>query len=261
AFRALFETLSRELENAPERTRAAMVAEMAQRYPQLLQESDFRALLRQLNVSYPRAEAPAVGDWLRDTLAGVLSPSIRVDTGLTLERVLALLETLTQSFAEINHAQDSIRRRWLGRAPRTSVLSSDEGRVILAYLLNPMSDWNGRLSELEESIRELIAHELALLRATLEGARGLLAAISPEAMAAAEGVELPSAESMSDANGLWSRFVSKPPLELRLWRRFMTTYAELMESDRYQRVFLGRNFARSYLAAMGQQPEAEPARP
>jgi hypothetical protein len=254
-FRALFGMVSRQLEEAAEAQRPALAADLAQRYPQLVHESDFRALLRRLNLPYPRSEAPAVGDWLRDMLAGVVSPQIRLDTGLTLERVLLLLETLAQSFAEMNTAQDKVRRRWLGRAPRASVLSSDEGREILAYLLNPMADWNSRVAELEDTIRELIGHELALLRATMEGARGLLQTLSPDKLAEAEGVQLPQEdESREEAGGLWNRFRTKASAEERLWRRFANTYAELIESDRYQRVFLGRDFARAYLKAMGEAP-------
>jgi hypothetical protein len=163
---------------------------------------------------------------------------------------------LTQSFAEINDAQDNIRKHWLGRAARSSVLRSDNGRVILAYLLNPKADWGDRLGELEGAISDVIMHELSLFKATLEGARSLLDSLSPAALAKAEGIELASIEE-GTGGGFLGRLLPRDSPESRLWRRFTSTYEGLMDGDRYQRLFLGRSFARTYLAAMGQRDGGE----
>jgi hypothetical protein len=44
--------------------------------------------------------------------------------------------------------------------------------------------------------------------------------------------------------------------DIGLWRRFLGLYDELTEGAHYERVFLGRVFSRSYLAAMGRPENA-----
>jgi pSer/pThr/pTyr-binding forkhead associated (FHA) protein len=255
-WRALNQAFARALERAPEAQRGELADQFQRRYPQVVYEADFRALLKQYRLEARKPEVAEIGEWLRGIAQGVLPPTFRLDTGLTLERVLSLLEMLTQSFAEINDAQDNIRKHWLGRAARSSVLRSDNGRVILAYLLNPKADWGDRLGELEGAISDVIMHELSLFKATLEGARSLLDSLSPAALAKAEGIELASIEE-GTGGGFLGRLLPRDSPESRLWRRFTSTYEGLMDGDRYQRLFLGRSFARTYLAAMGQRDGGE----
>jgi hypothetical protein len=123
-------------------------------------------------------------------------------------------------------------------------------------MLNPGADWNDRLGEIESAISDVVMHELSLFKATLEGARGLVESMSPEALAKAEGIDLASLEEGGSSGGFLGRLLPRDTPEGRLWRRFMNTYEGLMDGDRYQRTFLGRKFARTYLAAMGQRGDA-----
>jgi hypothetical protein len=265
----LCSALTRKLEAAPDGQRKQLAEHLQQRFPAIAQEPEYRAVLQRFRLAAPSASTPSsersdgraaapvdqpeLGAWLRKIAEGVLPDKFNVDPGLTLERVLSLLELLTQSFAEINDAQDNIRRHWLGRAPRSSVLRSDNGRVILAYMLNPKADWSDRLGELESAISDVVMHELSLFKATLEGARGLVESLSPAALAKAEGIDLAALEEGGTSSGFLGRLLPRDTPEGRLWRRFMNTYEGLMDGDRYQRLFLGRKFARTYLAAMGQR--------
>jgi predicted component of type VI protein secretion system len=255
-YRRSWEQLQRELcqniEAAPESERASVADQLQRRFPQITQEPTFRGELKRLGLEARKPDIPEIGEWLHGIAEGVLPPGFRLDTGLTLERILGLLEILSQSIAEINDAQDSVRKRWLGRAPRSSVLQSDNGRVILAYLLNPRAEWSERALEVEESLRNVVMHEIALFKATLEGARGLLDALSPETIAQAAGVDLAQLDEEGDSPGLWQRLTSRDDSRAQLWRRFVSTYESLRDGARYQRVFMGRPFARTYLAAMGQ---------
>lgn len=258
----LCSALGRKLESTPEPQRRQMADHLARRFPAIVQEPEYRALLTRLHLDAPAAAsgpsgAPEIAAWLRKIAEGVLPPKFSVDPSATLQRALSLLELLTQSFAEINDAQDNIRRHWLGRAPRSSILRSDNGRAILAYMLNPSADWNERLGEIESAISDVVMHELSLFKATLEGARSLVESMSPEALAKAEGVDLASLEEGGSGSGFLGRLLPRDTPEGRLWRRFMTTYEGLMDGDRYQRLFLGRKFARTYLAAMGQRGDAD----
>jgi hypothetical protein len=255
--------LGRKLESTPEPQRRQLAEQLSRRFPAILQEPEYRALLTRLRLEAPPAAAggsshgaPEIANWLRKIAEGVLPPKVSVDSNATLQRALSLLELLTQSFAEINDAQDNIRRHWLGRAPRSSILRSDNGRTILAYMLNPGADWNDRLGEIESAISDVVMHELSLFKATLEGARGLVESMSPEALAKAEGIDLASLEEGGSSSGFLGRLLPRDTPEGRLWRRFMNTYEGLMDGDRYQRTFLGRKFARTYLAAMGQRGDA-----
>lgn len=252
---------------SPER-RPQALSELERRYPLLAQEAEFQALLRSHGIvrtsSHGATESGTheVQAWLRGIARDVLPDTAQFDTHTSLQRIFELLETLTQSFAELNDAQESVRRRWLGRAPRSSVLRSDNANAILAYLLNPQADWSARLQELEQTVRDSVMHELALLKATMEGARNLLAAISPHAIAEAEGIDGESFAEDAGRASLLERWRSGggANAEARLWRRFVTMYQSLLDSDRYQRVFMGRIFARTYLAAMGQEQHDTPSR-
>jgi predicted component of type VI protein secretion system len=254
-YRGRWEVLLRELttvlENASVAERPRLADQLQRRFPQITFEPGFRAQLRRLGLEARRADIPEIGEWLGTIAEGVLPPNLRLDTGLTLGRILNLLEMLSESFAEINDAQDSVRRRWLGRAPRGSILQSDNGRVILAYLLNPKADWSERAGEVEEALRNVVMHEIALFKATMEGARALLDALSPEALAKAANVNLEELEEDTSGAGFWQRLKREDP-KAALWQRFVDAYDSLKDGARFQRVFMGRQFARTYLAAMGQ---------
>jgi hypothetical protein len=178
------------------------------------------------------------------------------DSQLALTRVLGLLEVLIQSLAEIHDAQESVRRRWLGRSARRSVLQSDDGNAVLAYLLNPRADWNDRLRELEESVRDVVTHELALFRATLDGARTLMSTLSPETIESNPAAESDDVAGPEPVVGFWTRLFCKEAGDIELWQRYVAVYGDLTDGARYERVFLGRDFSRSYLAAMGRSEHA-----
>jgi hypothetical protein len=230
----------------PETERARWLAALQNEDPSLASDPDLQHERERLGLA-PALEIPELRAWLQAIGRDVLPENLHFDSRETLTRILGLLEALVQSLAEIHDAQDSVRRRWLGQSGRRSVLQSDKGNLVLAYLLNPQADWNDRLRELEQSIRDVVTHELALFKATLEGARTLVEALSPQAITQAESV----ASEQEEAQTFWSRVLRKNSLEARLWQRLGQTHAELQDGNRYERVFLGRLFARSYLAAMG----------
>jgi hypothetical protein len=253
---ALLRELTHTLERAPAAERPALADQLQRRFPQITLEPDFRALLKRLGLDARRADLPEIGEWLSTVAEGILPANLRLDTGLTLERILGLIEMLTESFAEVNDAQDSVRKRWLGRAPRGSVLQSDNGRVILAYLLNPKADWSERVQEVEDALSNVVMHELALFKATLEGARALLETLSPAAIAQGAQIDLSEVEESSEP-GFWQRLKSRDDPRTLLWTKFVETYESLKDGARYQRVFMGRPFARTYLMAMGQSEAGE----
>jgi pSer/pThr/pTyr-binding forkhead associated (FHA) protein len=208
--------------------------------------------------SFSRAgDIPELRDWMRAISPEIVPEGLPFDSQLALTRVLGLLEVLIQSLAEIHDAQESVRRRWLGRSARRSILQSEDGNTVLAYLLDPRADWNDRSSELEQSVRDVVTHELALFRATLDGARTLVSSLAPDVIASSAADE--DAADAEPAPGFWTRLLCKDAGEIGLWRRFLALYGVLTDGARYERVFFGRVFSRSYRAAMG-QGGAAPAR-
>jgi predicted component of type VI protein secretion system len=236
----------------PEAQRAEFLAWLIRREPTLAGDVDMQLELERAGVQ-PPIDIPELRHWMRAICPELVREGMPFDSQRALARALELLEVLVQSLAEIHDAQESVRRRWLGRSARRSVLQSDDGRAVLAYLLNPRADWNDRLRELEQSVRDLVTHELALFRATLDGARSLMNTLSPETITSSaddDGAgDAPSA-------GFWTRLLCKDAGDIGLWRRFLGLYDELTDGARYERIFLGRVFSRSYLAAMGQPEHA-----
>jgi predicted component of type VI protein secretion system len=239
----------------PETQRADFLAWLIRREPTLASDPDVQLELERAGVQ-PPSDIPELHDWLRAISPEMVPEGMPFDSQLALTRVLGLLEVLVQSLAEIHDAQESVRRHWLGRSARRSVLQSDDGNAVLAYLLNPRADWNERLRELEQSVRDVVTHELALFRATLDGARTLLNTLSPDTIASSAAVDDDDLAVAEPAAGFWTRLLCKDAGDIGLWRRFLATYGELANGARYERVFLGRVFSRSYLAAMGRPEHA-----
>ncbi len=238
----------------PEAQRAEYLAWLIRREPTLASDPDMQQELQGAGVQ-PPIDIPELRDWLRAISPEIAPNGTPFDAQLALTRVLGLLEVLVQSLAEVHDAQESVRRRWLGRSARRSVLQSDDGNAVLAYLLNPRADWNDRLRELEQSVRDAVTHELALFRATLDGARSLMITLSPETIASSIVVDDDAADDEPVA-GFWTRLLCKDAGDIGLWRKFLTLYDDLTDGARYERVFLGRVFSRSYLAAMGRPEDA-----
>lgn len=253
---ALLDDIRAQLQALPEAERAGFLAAVAQSEPSLASDPELQLELGRANV-LPPSELPELRAWLHAVNPEVFPGDGPFDGQLALTRVLGLLEALVQSLAEIHDAQESVRRRWLGRSARRSILQSDNGNLVLAYLLNPRADWNERLRELEQSVRDVITHELALFRATLEGARTLVGTLSPDAIASSVDADGADPDGPDPAPGFWTRLLCKDAGNIGLWRRFLSMYDELTDGARYERIFLGRVFSRSYLAAMGQADPAQ----
>jgi predicted component of type VI protein secretion system len=238
----------------PETQRAEFLAWLIRREPALASDLDMQLELERAGVR-PPIDIPELRSWMHAIDSEIAPEGMPFDSQRALTRVLSLVEVLIQSLAEIHDAQESVRRRWLGRSARRSVLQSDDGHAVLAYLLNPRADWNDRLRELEQSVRDVVTHELALFRATLDGARSLMNTLSPETIASSATAD-DEAAGDAPAAGFWTRLLCKDAGDIGLWRRFLGLYDELTDGAHYERVFLGRVFSRSYLAAMGRPEHA-----
>jgi hypothetical protein len=248
AWQALLRDLETELASTAEHERAAVADRLQREFPQIVREQEFRELLGRFGLKPRKPGDPELEQWLKSLGKGIFPPGVRLDTGMTIDRLGGLLQMFSQVFVEINAAQNDARKEMQlpGGGRAGSLLSSEDPSIILAYLLNPAVDGNTRLSELEQCVTKLALHEAALFIAIKDAAHALLEELAPEAVAKAE------ARSTGEDHGMLSRvFGSKQDAgDARLWRRFVTMHADLMDGKQFQRKFMGREFARIYMKAM-----------
>lgn len=262
AWERFFIELKKELGHLPPPLQRRELQALQARFPDMTHEPAFASWLQQIAPGEPahpggrgavagvRAEAQAqdgdIDAWFVRIADGLMPRGfLKHGPGLPVSRVLSLLELLVESFVEFHGAQEAVRKHWFGLAARDSLLKAEEPRAVLVYLLNPKAEWEARVGELRRVVQELVAHELALFNATMVGARTLAERFSPEQAATEEGVKLEAATERRRGGSV----------ERRVLARLRDNFRELMEGERYQRVFLGRAFARTYLAAMGRRQE------
>jgi hypothetical protein len=83
-----------------------------------------------------------------------------------------------------------------------------------------------------------------------------MSALSPETIESSAAAEDDDAADAEPAAGFWTRLLCKDAGDIESWQKYVALYGELTDSARYERVFLGRDFSRSYLAAMGRSEHA-----
>lgn len=249
AWLGLFQALKSQLENADNAARPQLAANLQKKFPQIVREPEFRKLLKSFGLTPRKPDSPELEEWLRRLSKGLFPTGLNLASGMTIERIIRVLEVFSQVFVEIHAAQNEARKQLALQSSGTgSLLSSEDPEVVLAYLLNPSADSEQRLKELEQCITKLAVHETALFGAIKDGVYELLQSIAPEAIAKEEGV----AEGEDKSGGLLDRLMTsqESAREARLWRRYRAMHENLMDGKHYQRRFVGREFARIYLRAM-----------
>jgi len=245
----LLQQLERVLETTAPEERAPVAERLQKTFPQIVREPDFRALLKRLELRPRKPGDPELEQWLRSLGKGLFPRGVRLETGMTVDRLGKLLQMFSQVFVEIQAAQSDARREMSlpDTGPR-SLLASEDPNVVLAYLLNPNVDGDERMAELEQSVTKLALHEAALFGAVKDAAQALLESLSPEKIEA----ELKESDD-ADAGMLSRVFANKQDArDAQLWRRYRAMHQDLMDGKRYQRRFVGREFARIYMRAMEQ---------
>jgi hypothetical protein len=249
AWSGLYQALKLQLDSATDAERPRLAESLQKQFPQIVREPEFRKLLKAMGLTPRKLENPEIEEWLIALGKGLFPKGVSLTSGMSFERIGKVLEVFSQVFVEIQAAQNEARKQMALQTPGTSsLLSSEDPGVILAYLLNPAADSEQRLMELEQCITKLALHETALFGAIKDGAFELLQSISPESIANEEN----SSNKEDEGGGVFERFlVSQEDLQAaRLWRRYEAMHENLMDGKYYQRRFVGREFARIYLRAM-----------
>lgn len=220
----------------------AIVAELLTRCPELPQEASFR---RWLGSEVP-TRAPSAAD------PGAAAVGLAQRLGLPrppssdpfLDRTVELLARFAQAFVELRQGHDQfLANMGLARVSEASPLSTArEGRTILQYLLDPTSPPE-RLDELNRAYGDLMLHQLALVGAVVEGAKGIVGHLQPNALAA--GGKPP---------GFFERIFGGGRL-----RALEARIADLSELKTLTNLLFGRDFERAYSSVLGRSVAATPS--
>jgi predicted component of type VI protein secretion system len=165
-----------------------------------------------------------------------------------MERIGEVLEVFSTAFVEMRDAHGRFCDEMsLDRPTADTVLqSTKDPRHALAYLLNPGANGASKVDELARSMADFALHQVALVSAVVEGARGMLSELSPDA-------KDPKAKQPKRS---WFSNEAKAK-----WEHFRGLFTEMMDEDRFTRKLFGRQFARKYYAIMGGRRTIAPTEP
>ncbi|HET6338211.1 MAG TPA: type VI secretion system-associated FHA domain protein, partial [Polyangiales bacterium] len=246
SWRALLAELRYRLERAASARRSEMLDNLVQQYPDIGREAEFRSMISEFGLSPLRTGVPEMEDWLRRLTDNMFPPpNAAINLALAMERIGEVLEVFSTAFVEMRDAHGRFCDEMsLERPTADSILQTTKNpRLALAYLLNPSSEGASKVEELARSSADFALHQVALVSAVVEGARGMLAELSPDAAAD------PKAKKQQQSTGLFGGLFSN---EAQVkWNRFRSLFGEMMDEDRFTRKLFGRPFARKYYAIMG----------
>lgn len=254
SWRTLLAELRYRLERSASAGRSDMLDTLMQQFPDIGRESEFRAMISELGVSPLRTGVPEMEDWLRRLTDNMFPPpNAAINLALAMERIGEVLEVFSTAFVEMRDAHGRFCDEMsLERPAADSILQTTKNpRLVLAYLLNPSSEGASKVEELARASADFALHQVALVSAVVEGARGMLSELSPNAAADPRG------KKQHKSGGLFGGLFSN---EAQLkWNRFRSLFGEMMDEDRFTRKLFGRPFARKYYAIMGGRRSITPS--
>ncbi len=225
--------------------KAIAIKHVAKSFPHMSCEPEFQEMARQSGeVPAPTGKSETVSPSLLRLadafLPRTLSIRNRQDEERFAGRIANVLEGFGGALVELLKGHQQFGEQMAVRAMvNPSVLQrSRSSREILAYLLDWREGADERMQELISAFADLMIHQVALLNGVVEGAKGMLSEISPEAIV----------EQSKNLGGAWGFGSGK------YWQLFTERFSELANDDsRITRSVFGRNFARAYVTVIGQQ--------
>jgi len=153
-----------------------------------------------------------------------------------LGRAAEVLEVYSKCYVELRKGYEEFGKEMGVRTARgdSPVERARDARQLLAYLLDLRAD--GRGGDLQSAFADLMVHQVALLNGVTEGARGMLAKLDPEAVAARSGP------------GGW------PLKAAQYWKAYQAQWHDIAdEEDSISDALFGPEFARAYSAIVGRR--------
>jgi hypothetical protein len=244
SWQVLLAQVQAQLQNASSAEREAFVDRLASEFPELGHEAELRALMSQLGVSPLRTGVPEMDDWLKRLTNGLFPPpGVPINVALAMERIGEILEVFSTAFVELRRAHANFCEEMsLEKPDDSSMLQTTENpRVLLAYLLNPGNEGAAKVDELSRAMADFAVHQVALVSAVVQGARDMLEELSPQTFAT---VNQPGTKG-----SMFSKLFANE--KEKLWQRYLSVFEDAVDEDRFTRKLFGRGFARKYYAITG----------
>lgn len=262
SYRGTWEHLRSRIERVAEgldaKGRTAAARRIADKYPELALEPQFREMAGLPAPIAASASPPAAGVeaaaragrggdgdaalLLRTFAESYLPASVQVGTRAEVEsflgRLAEALETFARSYVEMRKGYEEFGKEMGVRTVQGDgpVERARDARQLMAYLLDPAHP--GRAGELRSAFADLMLHQVALLSGVTEGAKALLKPLSPDAIQA-EGPQ-----------GIW------PMKAQSLWKTYEARFHEVFDEDSaLSDALFGKEFAKAYTAIVGKRTD------
>ncbi len=163
------------------------------------------------------------------------------DAQIFLGKLAEALEAFARAFVEMRKGYEEFGKQMGIRTVHgdSPVQRARDPRQLIAALLDPGSQ--GRATELQGAFADYMVHQVALLNGVVEGAKAILASVSPEQIEAAA------------PQSMW------PMKAQALWKVFEERFHGLFDEDSaISDALFGREFRKAYTAIVGQRGAAGP---
>ena len=232
-------------------SRSLAVGRLAEKYEALAQEPQFQVVsgtpAPASGTPAPAREPAAVsgaGGKATRLLAAFAQSYLPSAEGVATEkgmekllgRAAEVLEAYSKSYVELRKGYEEFGKEMGVRTVRgdSPVERARDAKQLLAFLLDLRAE--GRISDLQSAFADLMVHQVAMLNGVVEGARGILTRLDPNAVAEKSG------------GGMW------PMKAAQQWKTYEESWHEIAdEEDSISDALFGTEFARAYSAIVGQR--------
>lgn len=165
---------------------------------------------------------------------------------MAMERAGAVLEAFAQALIDLEEGQKQIRKDLNVEAGETSLPTFTDSRQLLGYLLDGSVDGRDRIDELARSFADLAVHQLGIVNGAVDGARAILAAMSPHSIGAvSRGAMVTTSAGIGDF--VW------PFGKVGAYYRYAAKHLELSTQERFTTQLFGASFSRAYYRITGRR--------
>lgn len=202
--------------------RRALAGQLLREFPDLAQEAEFRRLAGEED----SAASPTAEDWS----SGALTSAARG------QRLAEVTQRMADAFLELRRGHEQFLKETSIAVVQdnTPVTSATDAASLLRYLLDGPDE---RVDELNRAYADLMLHQVALINAITEGARGVLEQVSPNELS----------RHGSGFVGWLGRVLGQD----RRWHALQARIQELSEEKTLASELFGRAFGRAYAAVIG----------
>jgi predicted component of type VI protein secretion system len=249
AYRDMWSEVHRQISTAlaetPPRFREHVARALLSTFEHIGQEKEFAKIIEENQLDLPTMFDAAT--WLQRLKQGdTTAPQEQLNVPVAMERIGALMETFSESFASLHRGYEQFGRDMALEVhnERNQLVDADNMRAVLHVLLDWRRDSNRAVNELRRAFSDLAIHQVALVHGVVEGVRELLQQLSPQSLAHQDRDSTTAA-----AGRRWLGGGRTTPADL--WRRYQVLHGNLLEEDRFAKGIFGRGFARAYFKVVG----------